>query len=313
MGWEDRKGKGQYYTRSARVGGRVVRQYLRSGKRGKAARRAAEEDQERRRKEREKRQRERIELARLREIGDRMEDYYRRVNAVVESTLALAGYQRHSRSEWRKTRQPESTRKEEKTMAKSDKPAKKPAQEEAPAGTNAPADKRPPLSPEDNQIILRAQNGDKTARADTREIIKRYGPRGMYPLTEIARDDLLKKMSGKDIMLQEDVRFQMESLRAQLVEPGGSPLEQLLADRIALCWLHLHYFEVLWAQTLGEVSQKQSTYYEQGLESAHRRYLSAIRSLAQVRRLRLPALQLNLANQQINLADRQVNVGPTSG
>ena len=33
---------------------------------------------------------------------------------------------------------------------------------------------------------------------------------------------------------------------------------------------------------------------------AHRRYLSAIRSLAQVRRLLSPSIQVNIAEQQIN-------------
>ena len=38
------------------------------------------------------------------------------------------------------------------------------------------------------------------------------------------------------------------------------------------------------------------------LDHAHRRYLSAIRTLAQVRKLLVPVVQ-------VNIADRQVNVG----
>lgn len=303
MGWESRKGKGRYYTRSLRVGQRIVRQYVRVGE----AERAAREDEERRRQKRQTRQRERIELARLREISDRMEDYYRRVNAILESTLARAGYRRHNRGAWRKTRRSKSE--EGASMAEERREA---GPEQERTATETPAWKRQRLSVEEREIVIRAQKGDESARAEMREIIARHGPHGMRPLGEIARDDLLKKMAGQSIALEEDVRFQMESVRAQLVEPGSGPLEWLLADRIALCWLHLHYFEALWAQSLGEVSKKQSAQYEQCLESAHRRYLSAIRSLAQVRRLQLPSVQLNLANQQINVADRQVNVTPAT-
>ena len=45
----------------------------------------------------------------------------------------------------------------------------------------------------------------------------------------------------------------------------------------------------------------QGNYYQERIDRAHRRYLSAIKLLATVRKLAQPSLQVNVANQQVNL------------
>ena len=79
--------------------------------------------------------------------------------------------------------------------------------------------------------------------------------------------------------------------------------EKLLVDRIVLCWLHLHDAETLYAQNMrkpldypGDLSPTPVS------RLAHNRYLSAIRTLAQVRRLQVPAVQVNIAEKQLNVA-----------
>jgi hypothetical protein len=43
-------------------------------------------------------------------------------------------------------------------------------------------------------------------------------------------------------------------------------------------------------------------YHQRKIDRAHARLLSAVRTLAQVRKLAVPALQLNIAKKQVNVA-----------
>jgi len=78
-------------------------------------------------------------------------------------------------------------------------------------------------------------------------------------------------------------------------------LERLLSKRIAVCWLQLQYYEAIYAQNLSKFTITQSEYHQRRIDKAHRRYLSAIRTLAQIRKLG-PAVQINIAEKQINTA-----------
>jgi hypothetical protein len=69
-----------------------------------------------------------------------------------------------------------------------------------------------------------------------------------------------------------------------------------------LCWLHLHYAENIYVQAMHELTITQATFHRRRLSLAQSRYLSAIRTLAQVRRLQVPAVQVNIAREQVNVA-----------
>ena len=84
--------------------------------------------------------------------------------------------------------------------------------------------------------------------------------------------------------------------------PLPTPIETLLVDRIVLCWLHLHLVDAFYAQNMQRLSIQQLDFHERRVSLSQRRYLSAIRTLAHVRRLQVPAVQVNIAGQQINLA-----------
>lgn len=97
MGWE----RGRYYTRSRRVGGRVVREYV---GRGAAGERAEAEDAARRAAVYERRRRERAVIAGLELRGASLEAVLEESLLAVRCVLVAAGFHRPKRGAWRPRR-----------------------------------------------------------------------------------------------------------------------------------------------------------------------------------------------------------------
>jgi len=83
----------------------------------------------------------------------------------------------------------------------------------------------------------------------------------------------------------------------------ASPLEKMLIEHAALCWLRLQRAEQRYSAVTAEsITLALADYWERRLSAAQRRYLRACETLARVRRLRLPALQVNIGQEQTNIA-----------
>jgi len=101
VGWETRQRGGRYYTRSRKVDGRVVRDYVGAGRVAElaamldaAGRRERSEARDRARREAE---RDAPALAALAELG-------KVLDGLAAAFLIEAGYHRHKRGEWRRRR-----------------------------------------------------------------------------------------------------------------------------------------------------------------------------------------------------------------
>jgi hypothetical protein len=157
------------------------------------------------------------------------------------------------------------------------------------------------LPKHDELIALtdRAQQGDRTALPALRELLEEPDAvdRLGGDLARLTQQTLIDKFTGDNLLLKESVTRKLELLRAELAGPNPAPLERLLVDRILSCWLHVHHLEQVFAQRDG-MSLVLGIYYQRSITSAHKRYLAAIKVLAVVRRLALPALQVNIAQKQ---------------
>ena len=81
------------------------------------------------------------------------------------------------------------------------------------------------------------------------------------------------------------------------------PLEKAIISHVALCWLRLQVIEKQYSgMQAGSMTLSQGDYWERRLSAAQRRYLRAVETLARLRRLRVPALQVNIGEKQINIA-----------
>jgi hypothetical protein len=166
-----------------------------------------------------------------------------------------------------------------------------------PAAATVPADPK-----ELHKLLNRAQNGDEKTLPALIEILKNPHMTEMFGnLAAQAQDRLVGKYAGQNLGIKEGLRNKLESLRAEIAGPSPSTLERLLAERIAACWLHLYYLENIYAGK-DNMALELGTYYQKSIDRAHKRYLSAIKTLATVRKLALPVLQVNIAKKQVNVA-----------
>jgi hypothetical protein len=101
--WEKRQRGGLYYTRSKKVNGKVVREYVGGGLVGDLA---ARMDALKRRQREEEARAWREECERMEALEAPVEELCQASELLARASLLLAGYHQHNRGEWRKRREP---------------------------------------------------------------------------------------------------------------------------------------------------------------------------------------------------------------
>jgi hypothetical protein len=152
-------------------------------------------------------------------------------------------------------------------------------------------------------LIRRAEGGDQAALPAVRELLAKTGVAATLggDLARRAQDTLLAAFAGANLLAREATARRMEELRAELAGATPTPVERLLAERAVACWLHLYHLENSYAGK-ASMTLDLGAYYQRCIDRAHKRYLSALKALADVRKLALPALQVNIARKQVNVA-----------
>lgn len=98
---------------------------------------------------------------------------------------------------------------------------------------------------------------------------------------------------------KESIVIGLEQLRTELGFDSASVVERLLIDQIVTA----HLFLSTTALQLSRAgSRNEGLSWERRLQMAHSRLVRSIEALVQIRRLNLPALQVNIAERQINVA-----------
>jgi hypothetical protein len=140
------------------------------------------------------------------------------------------------------------------------------------------------------QLLQRARQGDATVLPalgklldDTPALWRHYGD-----LAAQVRTLWVQQVSGQDLLLAESLTRQLAALMTEVAGASPAPLERLLAERVAICWLQVSYYDGLLTQTR-ESPPAQVRHLRQQQDAAHRRCLSAIKTLATVRKVLTPA------------------------
>ena len=149
----------------------------------------------------------------------------------------------------------------------------------------------------------KAQNGDQEAANGIRIILDGSPDlawRFTSNLGELAESALVDEITrDKDLASKEFFKHQLESMKIEVAGENPSPLERLLAERVVATWLQVQLFEAHYALQMKSATIRQGDYRQKRLDRAHRRHLSAIRTLAQIRKMG-PAVQINIAEKQVN-------------
>src|SRR5205823_2992827 len=117
-----------------------------------------------------------------------------------------------------------------------------------------------------------------------------------------ARDAWTDLTAGENQVVNEALRRKVEQLRQELLGDSPTPLEKLLVERVTVCWLQVYYLDAIYARQTkqnGGMSWVADLGHQRRQDRAHRRYLTSLRTLAQVKRLLVPSIQVNIAEQQI--------------
>ncbi len=101
--WERRERGGLYYTRSRKVNGKVVREYIGGGLLGELA---AQMDADTRQRREEESAALREDKQRTAELEEPIDELCESTDLLVKAALLAAGYHQHNRGEWRKRREP---------------------------------------------------------------------------------------------------------------------------------------------------------------------------------------------------------------
>jgi hypothetical protein len=166
------------------------------------------------------------------------------------------------------------------------------------------ADAIPTTTAELTSLLKRSAAGDQTIVPTIRRMVN--DPHSLRilggELAETAIKSFIRGMNEKDVAFFEAVQKKLALLRADLLGDNPTPAERLLVERVVACWLQVQDADIRGAQGFKGSTLKQAEFHQRRMDAAHRRFLAAVKTLATVRKLALPVLQVNIAEKQVNMA-----------
>jgi hypothetical protein len=212
------------------------------------------------------------------ETDQQFKDAFDVVSAVLGATFELAGYHRHARGHWRKKRQ-KTEMAEPKTLSKI----------------------TPPSKGDVSEFVALAQRGDPEAARQALALVR--GNENERELIGVFVDvgaklqrHMAEQMGLKGPFLARAFERQLEIMREDLGATNAPALEKMLIERVISCWLQVGQIET---EMANQAHPQLLEALDRRLQRAHKRHLTAIKALADVRKVNL-SIQINLANQQVN-------------
>src|SRR5215212_2164695 len=158
-------------------------------------------------------------------------------------------------------------------------------------------------------LSKKAEGGEEGARLELRRALRESAPEVLARCSgasRVYRGMLAEKIAVGDPLAEEATVQTAERMALELAGEHPTPLEVLLSERVASLWMLVELEEALMAAYYNKGGGTRVSVVLQMArlqESAHRRYLAAIKTLAQVQKLQGPSrVQVNIGGNQINVS-----------
>lgn len=154
-------------------------------------------------------------------------------------------------------------------------------------------------------LFDRANDGDKSVLPQVQKLLE-LDPQGAI---QKLHGDLLANNEEMLIRVQANgndacyyaIQKQTALKREELTGPDPQPLERMLIDCIIICWLQVQRSERECLVSY-RLPLKELEHGEKVRDRAYRRLQQVITSLARIRKLAVPVVQINVAKRQVNFA-----------
>jgi hypothetical protein len=152
-----------------------------------------------------------------------------------------------------------------------------------------PSQESKPLTLQD--LVNAANRGDAASLKSLRQALDEHPEiwRKAGNLASHVEQTWIRLAAGRNALALESIQRESDRMRKELLGTSPTPIEKLLVDQVIACWLQLKHAEIS-AGSGRQSSLMQGRFHDQRLQKAQRRYMGALKMLAEIRRLPLSAL-----------------------
>jgi hypothetical protein len=146
----------------------------------------------------------------------------------------------------------------------------------------------PEVFAEIEEVTKRAQGGDHAVVPRLRELLDQYPAIWQYSgdMASHAMMNWIVLTAGSNLYLRESLSWKAEALRRELAGQNPSQAIQLLADRVVVTWLMVHYFDASEPASIkNQNASKLAAFRAKRQNQAHRAHLTALASLTALSKL----------------------------
>jgi hypothetical protein len=157
------------------------------------------------------------------------------------------------------------------------------------------------------KVIERAYKAKKPAKEDLQTIRKFLIDYPefcltVFSMTEAIQQQIIRNWVGDEVAktaIEEHVVY----VRDEMGYHDAPIMEKMLIDNVVTAWLRLQWLNYLVsAKMAGEFRIPHMEFWQKSQAMAQRNYLAACETLAKVRKMKLPNIQLNIGDKQVNVA-----------